>query len=105
MGFGCSPLLCENRFLEVVLSKKRDAQAQEAVEVSAAKRTARPWISRRTGTVLMVLLTVAVFVLVWLSAPPGADWQVSLKVAAVMTAAMWLVFLFVFTLSRWLHSR
>ncbi len=88
-----------------MLSKKRDAQEREIAEVSTTTGTAKPWISRRTGTVLMVLLTLAVFALVWLSAPPGADWQVSLKVAAVMTAAMWLVFLFVFTLSRWLHSR
>ncbi len=86
------------------MSAKREAQDRKAVEATAPE-AGKAWVSRRTGAALMALLTVAVFVLVWFSAPPGADWQVSLKVAVVMSAAMWLVFLFVFTLSRWLHSR
>jgi len=86
------------------LSTRRNGQAPQAAE-DETQGTMKAWVSRRTGAGVMVFLTFAVFGLVWLSAPPGADWQVSLKVAAVMTAAMWLVFLFVFTLSRWLHSR
>ncbi len=86
------------------MSTKLKMQGREA-EAAASAQERKAWVSRKTGAVLMALLTVAVFALVWFSAPPGADWQVSLKIALVMTAAMWLVFLFVFALSRWLHSR
>ena len=82
---------------------QREVRGQDTGENREAVGAA--WLSRRTAGVLMVLLTVAVFALVWFSAPPGADWRASLKIALVMAAAMWLVFLFVFTLSRWLHSR
>ena len=64
-----------------------------------------PWLSKRTAALVMILLSAGVFALVWLSAPEGAAWRTTLKVAVVMTLAMWLIFAFVFTLNRWLRSR
>lgn len=72
-------------------------------ESSSAPRS--PWLSKRTAALVMALLSVGVFVLVWISAPANATWRTTLKVALVMTFAMWLVFAFVFTLNRWLRSR
>ena len=88
------------------MSTQRDEQrARTAAADDATQKQQGPWLSRRVAVGAMVLLTASVFGLVWFSAPPGADWHTSLRVAVVMSGLMWVVFLFVFTLSRWLRSR
>lgn len=85
-----------------MVEKRKEEKKPLPDKVSAS---AEPWVSKRTGALLMLLLTLGVFGLVWFSAPEGADLGTTLKVAVVMTLAMWVVFGFVFTISRWLHSR
>ncbi len=84
-------------------------QKQETPEVAPESTTASkqtgggPWMSRRTGMILMALVSLAVVVLVWFSAPEGATWSENLKIALFIVASVWLVFAFTYTLSRWLH--
>jgi len=80
-------------------------QKHETTETAdaAARKTGGPWMSRRTGMKLMALVSVAMVVLVWFSAPAGATWFDNLKVAFFLIASVWLVFAFTYTLSRWLH--
>ncbi len=82
---------------------QRETTKTPAEKTSTTPPGGGPWMSRRTGMILMTLVSLAVVVLVWFSAPENASWGEILRLSFFIIASVWLVFAFTFTLSRWLR--
>ncbi len=63
------------------------------------------WISPRVGLIVMLAISALLIVLVWMAAPPNADWRENLRLAVVLIGGTWLIAAFFYTLSRWLRRR
>ncbi len=86
--------------------KSKKTKNTKFVEQSAEPaKELDPLISRRTGIIVMILLSVGVAILLWLSAPEGVGWASHLAITTVIVLSIWLAFAFIYTISRWLRQR
>ncbi len=79
-----------------------DAAVDEPREPSGSEK---PFISPKAGLKIIGILSVGVLVLVWVSAPKGANWGFNLIISLIIIVSIWLVSAFAYTISKWLRSR